>query len=296
LSGFIRLKKGNKMFNVKFSCHLFPVIFLLAVLAALTNGTVFYVKVAWATTYHPDPIPIESSKPDMKGEALPGGSTEEPIIQTIAGAPESGESRLINLFLEIIIGLLVLSTAGIAYLFWERFWITAKLKRDYRRKADLNAIQSGIGAFYKLQGYYPIPVKGEYSDVLESLPEIPKDPKEGQPTGFETDRFGYYYENMISGPQKEEGFLLWTYLENLKDPQIEHTWDKKHQGTYLLTSESEVSEAKLVISPYIPKLSLKEIKCLPKVRALVFSITLIGFGLSFLGLFILVFIILMQSL
>lgn len=283
------------MFNVKFSCNLKPVIFLLAFFAALTNCTVFNVKVAWATTYHPDPIPIESSKPDMKGESLPGESTDQPLIQTIAGAPESGESLLINLFLEIIIGLLVLSATGIAYLFWERSRITAKLKRDYRRKADLNAIQSGIGAFYKLQGYYPIPVKGEYRDVLESLPAIPKDPKEGQPTGFGTDRFGYYYENMISTSPKEKGFLLWTYLEDLKDPQIEHTWDRQHQGTYLLTSESEVGEAELIIPPYIQKLSLKEIKCLPKVRAIVFSVTLIGFGLSFLGLFILVFIILMQS-
>ena len=96
------------------------------------------------------------------------------------------------------------------------------LKRDQKRKEDINKIVEILTKFYEKYNRYPDAKIDEFKNLVASMKPVPKDPlanKEQQQGN--TQKYGYYYDNQ-NDPQF---YKLWCILENTKDSEAQHYYN-----------------------------------------------------------------------
>ena len=116
-----------------------------------------------------------------------------------------------------------------------------ELLRDVARKRDLKNIQDTLQGFFQQNNRYPN--QEEFEKLITVNNAIIHDPRHNEETGFNNQRFGYYYDNL---KLDETGktindysiYRLWCLLENRDDPEVTHAYDNQFHWIYILTNPS----------------------------------------------------------
>lgn len=116
--------------------------------------------------------------------------------------------------------------------------------RDLKRKENIKKIREKLNQFYQVEKRYP--TREEYQTLLQQIIPLPQDPRLNEETGFNSQKFGYYYDNLIldqSSQTKDDyqTYRLWCLLEDVTDGEIKHEYDSLFHWLYLKTETDQLS-------------------------------------------------------